>query len=144
MGPFDRFNDRAKRVLALAQDEAIRFGHNYIGPEHLLLGLLREGEGVAANALESLGVDLSKLRVSIEFLIGRGAEATARGEITLLPRTKKIIELAIDESRKLGHTHVGTEHLLLGLVRDEATAGLAAEALRSLGSSLEEIRHQVI
>src|SRR5713226_4907900 len=103
MGPFDRFNDRAKRVLALAQDEAIRFNHNYIGVEHLLLGLVREGEGVAARVLDSLGVDLSKVRVAVEFVIGRGTEGTAPSEIVLSPRTKKVIELAIDEARKLGH-----------------------------------------
>jgi ATP-dependent Clp protease ATP-binding subunit ClpC len=118
MGPFDRFNDRAKRVLALAQDEAIRFNHNYIGTEHLLLGLVREGEGVAARVLDSLGVELSKVRTAVEFIIGRGDSTTSPSEITLSPRTKKVIELAIDEARKLGHSHVGTEHLLLGLVRE--------------------------
>ena len=120
MGPFDRFNDRAKRVLALAQDEAIRFNHNYIGTEHLLLGLVREGEGVAARVLDSLGVELSKVRTAVEFIIGRGDSTTSPSEITLSPRTKKVIELAIDEARKLGHCHVGTEHLLLGLVREGA------------------------
>ena len=123
MGPFDRFNDRAKRVLALAQDEAIRFNHNYIGVEHLLLGLIREGEGVAARALNSLGVDLSKARTSVEFLMGRGDSTTSPSEITLSPRTKKVIELAIDEARKLGHGHVGTEHLLLGIVREGGHIG---------------------
>src|SRR5947207_1403569 len=108
MGPFDRFNDRAKRVLALAQDEAIRFNHNYIGVEHLLLGLVREGEGVAARVLDSLGIDLSRARSSVEVMIGRGKETTSPSEITLSPRTKKVIELAVDESRKLGHSHVGT------------------------------------
>src|SRR3989442_6624211 len=101
MGPFDRFNDRAKRVLALAQDEAIRFNHNYIGTEHLLLGLVREGEGVAARVLDSLGVELSKVRKAVEFIVGRGEAATSPSEITLSPRTKKVIELAIDETRKL-------------------------------------------
>src|SRR3979490_3274844 len=133
MGPFDRFNDRAKRVLALAQDDAIRFNHNYIGTEHLLLGLVREGEGVAARVLDSLGV---------EFIIGRGDSTTSPSEITLSPRTKKVIELAIDEARKLGHSHVGTEHLLLGLVREGE--GIASGVLESLGVSLEKVRHQVI
>lgn len=142
MGPFDRFNDRAKRVLALAQDEAIRFNHNYIGVEHLLLGLVREGEGVAARVLESLGVDLSKLRTSVEFMVGRGESTTTPSEITLSPRTKKVVELAIDEARKLGHSHVGTEHLLLGLVRGGES--IASHALESLGVELEKIRHQVI
>src|SRR5881296_1241262 len=142
MGPFDRFNDRAKRVLALAQDEAIRFNHNYIGVEHLLLGLVREGEGVAARVLNSLGVELSRARTSVEFIIGRGDATTSPSEITLSPRTKKVIELAIDEARKLGHSHVGTEHLLLGLVREGE--GIASGVLESLGVSLEKVRHQVI
>src|SRR5512146_592531 len=141
MGPFDRFNDRAKRVLALAQDEAIRFNHNYIGTEHLLLGLVREGEGVAARVLDSLGVELSKVRTAVEFIIGRGDSTTSPSEITLSPRTKKVIELAIDEARKLGHSHVGTEHLLLGLVREGE--GIASGVLESLGVSLEKVRHQV-
>src|SRR5256712_227182 len=142
MGPFDRFNDRAKRVLALAQDEAIRFNHNYIGTEHLLLGLVREGEGVAARALDSLGIELSKVRTAVELTIGRGDSTTSPSEITLSPRTKKVIELAIDEARKLGHSHVGTEHLLLGLVREGE--GIASGVLESLGVSLEKVRHQVI
>jgi ATP-dependent Clp protease ATP-binding subunit ClpA len=142
MGPFDRFNDRAKRVLALAQDEAVRFNHNYIGVEHLLLGLIREGEGVAARALDSLGVDLKKVRTSVEFIIGRGDSTTSPSEITLVPRTKKVIELAIDEARKLGHSHVGTEHLLLGLVREGE--GIASGVLESLGIPLQKVRHQVI
>src|SRR3989442_5967184 len=131
MGPFDRFNDRAKRVLALAQDEAIRFNHNYMGTEHLLLGLIREGEGVAARALDSLGVELSKVRAAVEFTVGRGDSTTAPSEITLSPRTKKVIELAIDEARKRGHSHVGTEHLLLRLLRESESAG--AGVLASLG-----------
>ena len=142
MGPFDRFNDRAKRVLALAQDEAIRFNHNYIGAEHLLLGLVREGEGVAARVLDSLGVELSKVRAAVEFTIGRGDATTSPSEITLTPRVKKIIELAIDEARKLGHSHVGTEHLLLGIVREGES--VASGVLQSLGVKLETVRHQVI
>src|SRR3979411_80360 len=142
MGPFDRFTDRAKRVLALAQDEAIRFNHNYIGTEHLLLGLVREGEGVAARVLDSLGVELSKVRTAVEFIIGRGDSTTSPSEITLSPRTKKVIELAIDEARKLGHSHVGTENLLLGLVPEGG--GRAPGGLSALGVSLEKVRHQVI
>ena len=141
MGPFDRFNDRAKRVLALAQDEAIRFNHNYIGTEHLLLGLVREGEGVAARVLDSLGVELSKVRTAVEFIIGRGDSTTSPSEITLSPRTKKVIELAIDEARKLGHGRVGTEHLLLGLLREGD--GTAARVLTSLGANLDEARELV-
>src|SRR5947209_16998862 len=142
MGPFDRFNDRAKRVLALAQNEAVLLNHNYIGVEHLLLGLIREGEGVAARVLDSLGVELSKVRAAVEFTIGRGDSTTSPSEITLSPRTKKVIELAVDEARKLGHSHVGTEHLLLGIVREGE--GIASGVLESLGVSLEKVRHQVI
>src|SRR5256885_1710713 len=142
MGPFDRFNDRAKRVLALAQDEAIRFNHNYIGVEHLLLGLVREGEGVAARVLSSLGVELSRARTSVEFIIGRGDATTSPSEITLSPRTKRVIELAIDEARKLGHSHVGSEHLLLGIVREGESIG--AGVLESLGVGLNQVRHQLI
>jgi ATP-dependent Clp protease ATP-binding subunit ClpA len=141
MGPFDRFNDRAKRVLALAQDEAIRFKHNYIGVEHLLLGLVREGEGVAARVLDSFGVELSKVRTAVEFVIGRGDATTSPSEITLSPRTKKVIELAIDESRKLGHGAVGTEHLLLGILREGAS--IASGVIESLGVDAEKIRQQV-
>jgi ATP-dependent Clp protease ATP-binding subunit ClpA len=142
MGPFDRFNDRAKRVLALAQDEAIRFNHNYIGTEHLLLGLVREGEGVAARVLDSLGVELSKVRTAVESMIGRGDATTSPSEITLAPPMKKAVELAIDEARKLGHSHVGTEHLLLGIVRQGGSIG--AMLLGQLGVDLEKVRHQVI
>jgi len=142
MGPFDRFNDRAKRVLALAQDEAIRLNHNYIGPEHLLLGLIREGEGVAARVLEHLGVQLSAARSGVESTIGRGEATTAPSSITLHPRTKKIIELAIDEAKKLGHSHVGTEHLLLGMVREAGS--VASQVLSSLGVALEQVREQTI
>ena len=142
MGPFDRFNDRAKRVLALAQDEAVRFDHNYIGTEHLLMGLIREGEGGAAHVLDSMGVEISKVRVAVEHIIGRGPAGVAPSEITLSPRTKNVIQLAIEEARKLGHSHVGTEHLLLGMVREGE--GIAPQILGSLGVTLEKVRHQVI
>jgi len=142
MGPFDRFNDRAKRVLALAQDEATRFNHNYIGTEHLLIGLVREGESAAARVLLSLGAELGKLRSAVEFIIGRGQEVTTPGEITISPRAKKVIELAIDESRKLGHAHVGPEHLLLGLAREGE--GIASGVLQSLGATMQQVRHEVL
>src|SRR3989442_14751595 len=142
MGPFDRFNDRAKRVLALAQDEAIRFNHNYIGTEHLLLGLVREGEGVAARVLDSLGAELSKVRTAVEFIIGRGHPTTSPSQSTLSPRTKKLIELAIAEARKLGHSHVGTEHLLLGLVREGE--GIASASSNLFASTPEKIPTQSI
>ena len=144
-GPFERFNDRAKRVLAFAQDEAIHLKHNYIGTEHLLLGLVREGESVAANVLNSLGVELSKVRTAVEFIIGPGDAAnmpTSPSEITISPRTKKVIELAIDEARKLNHRHVGPEHLLLGLVREGQ--GIASGVIESLGVTLAKVRQQVL
>ncbi|RLT23952.1 MAG: ATP-dependent Clp protease ATP-binding subunit [Chloroflexi bacterium] len=138
---FDRFTDRARKVLTLAQDEAQRFNHNYIGTEHLLLGLVREGEGVAAKVLENLSVELAKVRQAVEFIIGRG-ERPVVGDIGLTPRAKKVIELAIDEARRLGHNYIGTEHLLLGLVREEG--GIASGVLESLGVSLEKVRHEVV
>ena len=142
MGPFDRFDDRAKRVLALAQDEAIRFHHNYIGTEHLVLGLLREDQSVASRVLDSLSITLVKARTAVEFMIGRGQDETSPSEITLSPRTKKVIELAIDESKKLGHSHVSPAHLLLGVVREGE--GIASGLIESFGVTLEQVRHQVI
>ncbi len=137
---FEKFTERARRVLTLAQEEALRFNHNYIGTEHILLGLVREGEGVAAKVLANLGVDLAKVRSAVEFIIGRGDKAVT-GEIGLTPRAKKVIELAVDEARRLGHQYIGTEHLLLGLVREGE--GIAAGVLESLGVSLEKVRAEV-
>ena len=130
MDRFDKFTDRARKVLTLAQDEAQRFNHNYIGTEHLLLGLVREGEGVAARVLENMNVELAKVRTAVEFIIGRGDRPVV-GEVGLTPRAKRVIELAIDEARRLGHNYIGTEHLLLGLVREGE--GIAAGVLESLG-----------
>jgi ATP-dependent Clp protease ATP-binding subunit ClpA len=141
MGPFDRFNDRAKRVLALAQDEAVRHRNNFIGTEHLLLGLIREGEGVAAKVLQRLGVDPAKARTALEASIPADDSAPEPTSIVLIPRTKKVIELAIDESRTLGGRYVGTEHLLLGLIREGTSA--ASEVLRSLEITLERARREV-
>ncbi len=138
---FDKFTERARRVLTLAQEEAQRFNHNYIGTEHLLLGLVREGDGIAARVLGNLGVQLPKVRSAVEFIIGRG-ESMIMGEIGLTPRAKKVIELAVDEARRLNHHYIGTEHLLLGLVREGE--GIAAGVLESLGVSLEKVRAQVI
>ncbi len=134
---FDKFTERARRVLTLAQEEAQRFNHNYIGTEHLLLGLVREGDGVAAKVLGNLGVELNKVRSAVEFIIGRGDRATS-GEIGLTPRAKRVIELAVDEARRLNHSYIGTEHLLLGLVREGE--GIAAGVLESLGVNLERVR----
>ena len=138
---FDRFTERARKVLSLAQEEAQRFQHNYIGTEHILLGLVREGEGVAAKVLSNLGVELDKVRSAVEFIIGRG-ERIVLGEIGLTPRAKKVIELAVDEARRLNHHYIGTEHLLLGLVREGE--GIAAGVLQSLGVNLEKVRTQTI
>lgn len=138
---FDKFTERARKVLTLAQEEAQRFNHNYIGTEHLLLGLVREGDGVAAKVLANLGVELNKVRSAVEFIIGRG-DRTVTGEIGLTPRAKKVIELAVDEARRLSHHYIGTEHLLLGLVREGE--GIAAGVLESLGINLEKVRSETI
>ncbi len=134
---FEKFSERARRVLSLAQEEAQRFNHNYIGTEHILLGLVRETEGVAARVLSSLAVDLSKVRSAVEFIIGRG-EKPAQGEIGLTPRAKKVVELAVDEARRMNHTYIGTEHLLIGLLREGE--GVAAGVLESLGVTLDKVR----
>ena len=138
---FNKFTERARRVLSLAQEEAQRFQHNYIGTEHLLLGLVREGEGVAAQVLRKLGVELDKVRSAIEHIIGRG-DRIVLGQIGLTPRAKKVIELAIDEARRLNHHYIGTEHLLLGLVREGE--GIAAGVLESLGANLEKVRRATL
>src|SRR5437867_9177806 len=137
---FDKFTERARRVLTLAQEEALRFNHNYIGTEHLLLGMIREQEGVAAKVLANLGVELNKVRSAVEFITGGGDRAVT-GDIGLTPRAKKVIELSIDEARRLGHHYIGTEHLLLGLVREGE--GIAAGVLESLGVSLDKVRAEV-
>ena len=134
---FEKFSERARRVLSLAQEEAQRFNHNYIGTEHILLGLVRETEGVAARVLSGLNVDLTKVRSAVEFIIGRG-ERPAQGEIGLTPRAKKVVELAVDEARRMNHTYIGTEHLLIGLLREGE--GVAAGVLESLGVNLEKVR----
>src|SRR5690242_7425886 len=138
---FEKFTDRARKVLTLAQEEAQRFNHNYIGTEHLLLGLIREGDGVAARVLKNLGIELSKVRAATEFIIKRG-ERAVMGEIGMTPRAKKVIELAVDEARRLNHHYIGTEHLLLGLIREGE--GIAAGVLESLGVNLEKVRAQVM
>ncbi len=138
---FDKFTERARKVLTLAQEEATRFNHNYIGTEHLLLGLIRERDGVAAKVLTSMGVELNRVRSAVEFIIGRGDRMIV-GEVGLTPRAKKVIELAVDEARRLGHHYIGTEHLLLGLVREGE--GIAAGVLESVGINLDRVRVQTI
>ncbi|MCH7593222.1 MAG: ATP-dependent Clp protease ATP-binding subunit [Chloroflexi bacterium] len=136
-GRFEKFSERARRVLSLAQEEAQRFNHNYIGTEHILLGLVRETEGSAAKVLSSLNVELTKVRSAVEFIIGRG-ERPSSSEIGLTPRAKKVIELAVDEARRLNHHYIGTNHLLIGLMREGE--GVAAGVLESLGVSLDKVR----
>lgn len=138
---FDWFTKRARHVLTLAQEEALRFQHNYIGTEHLLLGLLREERGVAAQVLKDLGIEVDQVRHAVEAIIGRG-ERIVVGEVTLTPRAKKAIELAVDEARRLNHRFVGTEHLLLGLIREGE--GIAADVLKSLGLQLEQVRTEIL
>jgi excisionase family DNA binding protein len=138
---FDRFTKRVRHVMTLAQEEALRFKHNYIGTEHLLLGLIREGEGVAGQVLSNLGIEVEQVRQAVEAIIGRG-ERVILGEVGLTPRAKKVIELAVDEARRLQHRFVGTEHILLGLIREGE--GIAAGVLESLGLQLEQVRAETV
>jgi ATP-dependent Clp protease ATP-binding subunit ClpA len=138
---FQRFTDRARRVVVLAQDEARRLDHNYIGTEHLLLGLISEGEGVAAAALKSLGISLAPVRQQVEEIIGRGQEAP-QGHIPFTPRAKSVLELSLREALQLGHNYIGTEHILLGLIREGD--GVAGHVLVRLGADLNRVRPQVI
>ncbi len=138
---FDRFTKRARHVLVLAQEEAQRFQHNYIGTEHLLLGLLREEEGVAAQVLTNLGIEADQIRHAVEAIIGRG-ERIVLGEMALTPRTKKVFEFAVDEAQRLNHRFIGTEHLLLGLIHEGE--GIAAGILKSFGLQLEQVRTETL
>src|SRR4051812_2842446 len=139
---FERFTDRARKVMALANQEAQRFNHEYIGTEHILLGLVKEGSGVGANVLKNLDVDLRKVRLEVEKLVKAGPEMVTMGKLPQTPRAKKVIEYAIEEARNLNHNYVGTEHLLLGLLREHD--GVAAQVLRNLGLKLEEVREEVL
>ncbi|MBI4901741.1 MAG: AAA family ATPase, partial [Actinobacteria bacterium] len=138
---FERFTDRARRVVVLAQDEARMLNHNYIGTEHLLLGLIHEGEGVAAKALESLGISLEAVREQVEEIIGQGQQAPT-GHIPFTPRAKKVLELSLREALQINHTYIGTEHILLGLIREGE--GVAAQVLIKLGADLNRVRTQVL
>ncbi|MDP9397218.1 MAG: ATP-dependent Clp protease ATP-binding subunit [Actinomycetota bacterium] len=138
---FERFTDRARRVVVLAQEEARMLNHNYIGTEHILLGLIHEGEGVAAKALESLGISLEAVRSQVEEIIGQGQQAPS-GHIPFTPRAKKVLELSLREALQLGHNYIGTEHILLGLIREGE--GVAAQVLVKLGADLNRVRQQVI
>ena len=138
---FERFTDRARRVVVLAQEEARMLNHNYIGTEHILLGLIHEGEGVAAKALESLGISLEAVRQQVEEIIGQGQQAPS-GHIPFTPRAKKVLELSLREALQLGHNYIGTEHILLGLIREGE--GVAAQVLVKLGAELNRVRSQVL
>jgi ATP-dependent Clp protease ATP-binding subunit ClpC len=138
---FERFTDRARRVVVLAQEEARLLDHNYIGTEHLLLGLLREHEGAAAEALRALGVSLGEVRRRVEEIIGRGKEQPS-GHIPFTPRAKKVLELSLREALNLGHDYIGTEHILLGLVREGE--GVAARVLTGMGATAERVLDKVI
>jgi ATP-dependent Clp protease ATP-binding subunit ClpA len=141
LGMFERFSDRARRVVVLAQEEARMLNHDYIGTEHILLGLIHEGEGVAAKALESLGISLQAVRQQVEEIIGRGQQAPS-GHVPFTPRAKKALELAQREADAFGHNYIGTEHLVLGLIREGD--GVAAQVLERLGADLNRVRQQVI
>ena len=138
---FERFTDRARRVVVLAQEEARLLNHNYIGTEHILLGLIHEGEGVAAKALESLGISLEAVRAQVEEIIGQGQSAPT-GHIPFTPRAKKVLELSLREALQLGHNYIGTEHILLGLIREEQ--GVAARVLAGRGVELPAVRQEVV
>src|SRR6201991_3788955 len=139
---YERFTDRARKVMQLANQEAQRFNHEYIGTEHILLGLVKEGSGVAANVVKNLEVDLRKIRLEVEKLVQSGPEMVTMGKLPQTPRAKKVIEYSMEEARNLNHNYVGTEHILLGLLREQE--GVAAQVLMNLGLKLEEVREEVL
>src|SRR5438045_1945751 len=134
---YERFTDRARKVMQLANQEAQRFNHEYIGTEHILLGLIKEGSGVAANVLKNLDVDLRKVRLEVEKIVHPGPQTLTAGKLPQTPRAKKVIEFAIEEARHFDHNYIGTEHLLLGLIREEE--GVASQVLMNLGLKLEDL-----
>ncbi|HEV3026184.1 MAG TPA: Clp protease N-terminal domain-containing protein, partial [Planctomycetota bacterium] len=137
---FERFTERARRIIILAQEEAKRLNHSAVGTEHILLGVVLEGDGVASKVLASLNISPERVRAEIESAIGRG-ERTLDGEVAFTPRGKRVLELALDEARRLGHNYIGTEHLLLGLIREGE--GVAARVLEAMGADLERVRSQI-
>ncbi|HEY2759248.1 MAG TPA: Clp protease N-terminal domain-containing protein, partial [Pirellulales bacterium] len=139
---YERFTDRARKVMQLANQEAQRFNHEYIGTEHVLLGLIKEGSGVAANVLKNLDIDLRKIRLEVEKLVQSGPDMVTMGKLPQTPRAKKVIEYAMEEARNLNHNYVGTEHILLGLLREQE--GVAAQVLMNLGLKLEDVREEVL
>src|SRR5215216_3120705 len=139
---FDRFTDRAKKVMNLARQEAQRFNHEYLGTEHILLGLVQEGSGVAANVLKNMGIDLNKIRTEVEKIVKTGPSMVTMGQLPFTPRAKKVLELSMEEAGNLGHNYIGTEHLLLGLIKENE--GIAAQVLINLGVKLEDVREEVL
>src|SRR5881409_3679380 len=139
---YERFTDRARKVMQLANQEAQRFNHEYIGTEHILLGLVKEGTGVAANVLKNLDIDLRKIRLEVEKIVQAGPDMVTMGKLPQTPRAKKVIKYSIEEARNLNHNYVGTEHLLLGLLREQE--GVAAQVLMNLSIKLEEVREEVL
>src|SRR5713101_5539558 len=139
---YERFTDRARKVMQLANQEAQRFNHEYIGTEHILLGLVKEGSGVAANVLKNLDIDLRKIRLEVEKIVQSGPGMVTMGKLPQTPRGKKVVEYAIEEARNLNHNYVGTEHLLLGLIREEE--GVAAQVLMNLGLKLSDVRAELL
>ncbi|MCC6408368.1 MAG: ATP-dependent Clp protease ATP-binding subunit [Planctomycetes bacterium] len=139
---FDRFTDRAKKVMNLARQEAQRFNHEYLGTEHILLGLVQEGSGVAANVLKNMNIDLSKIRAEVEKIVKTGPSMVTMGQLPFTPRAKKVLELSMEEASNLGHNYIGTEHLLLGLIKENE--GIAAQVLMNLGVKLEDVREEVL
>ncbi|MCK9572297.1 MAG: NDP-hexose 4-ketoreductase, partial [Candidatus Omnitrophica bacterium] len=139
---FNRFTERARKVIILAKEEARRFNHDYIGTEHILLGLIREGEGVAAAVLQKIGVSLENIRLEVEKLVQPGPSTQIIGDLPFTPRAKKALELAAEEARSLGHNYIGTEHLLLGLIREGE--GIASQVLLNLGMDLNSVRNEVM
>ncbi|MEO6596238.1 MAG: ATP-dependent Clp protease ATP-binding subunit, partial [Planctomycetota bacterium] len=139
---FDRFTDRAKKVMSFARQEAMKFNHEYIGTEHILLGLVQEGSGVAANVLKAMTVDLEKIRHEVEKIVKTGPSMVTMGQLPFTPRAKKVLELSLEEASQLSHNYIGTEHLLLGLIRENE--GIAAQVLMNLGVKLDEVREEVL
>src|SRR5437868_11259680 len=139
---YERFTDRARKVMQLANQEAQRFNHEYIGTEHILLGLVKESDGVAANVLKNLDVDLRKIRLEVEKIAQAGPDLVHSGKLPQTPHAKRVIEYSIEEARKIEHKYVGTEHLLLGLLREKE--GVAAQVLVNMGLRLEDVREEVL
>jgi len=139
---FDRFTDRAKKVMSFARQEAQKFNHEYIGTEHILLGLVQEGSGVAANVLKNMDIDLEKIRHEVEKIVKTGPSMVTMGQLPFTPRAKKVLELSMEEASALSHNYIGTEHLLLGLIKENE--GIAAQVLMNLNVKLQEVRAEVL